>query len=863
MNDQADPRPERKPTESAGELTVVRRPAGATGPSMFVPGEMAAGAVQPWSRAAKPRATLALALRHKWTIAIVALLVSGPIIAGAWLLVQPWYEARAEIRVRPIIPRLVFQTEDNGMIPLYQSYMNTQVSIVRNPTVLQRVLDKTEVQRTRWYKGRDNGLLSLVTSKAGTPMERLLKDLKVSPRPRTEIIDLRISTHDRRDCALILNTVLDEYIKYHSEISDQKDDWAFRELSEKYRQLKNEIEGHEKVIKSLQKRLGTSDPQALISQQRIRLDQARAKLADIHQQISVLEQQKKELDSYIIFRNESNKEIARLQYVRTISEMPPEARRRLYDQVARECSALEKDVASCRDQLGQIRAGNLLSSLRMVGLWMVPLADPNRPSSPDLPADGTEAIKLEARQEILNRELEMLRIRRDELAKLLPAEPAAEPKAEPVVETAARGFENDPEWRRLDMQLRQAQNLWRTQSRLYRESHPRMIALKNQIEFAKEALRVRETQLAQEQMRAPRRPEAPADTSAGLQPITLAKTNEPDYEAQLNELKRKLSVLRHQEKLQQEHFKAMQAEFDDIFAQAENLAKATEEVRAKREVFTAVRNRLDQKQMERNVPGAIEPLRRAQVPSRPASDRRYIMTVLALLLGLGAGFGAAVLRSAHDTLIYDPDEIIVASAAPLLGQLPLLQDCKDHSPPDDDPIVNEYIRMVRTALMTRIDGQGQALLVSSAEEGAGKSTVARILARSLARSGKDVLLVDADLRKSDISRRYGLVEKPGFLDCLDRRTVRPDAIFATETPGLSVMPRGTGRADGQSGSELTANGAFAVCLEKLRSEFDFIVFDSSPILPVADARIISRQVDGTLLVVREERCRRDDVTEAA
>ena len=66
------------------------------------------------------RFSLLRALRYKWTMLAVFVLLAGPAIAVIWIFTVPKYTAKGEIRVRPIIPRLVFQTEDNGMIPLYQ-----------------------------------------------------------------------------------------------------------------------------------------------------------------------------------------------------------------------------------------------------------------------------------------------------------------------------------------------------------------------------------------------------------------------------------------------------------------------------------------------------------------------------------------------------------------------------------------------------------------------------------------------------------------------------------------------------------------------------------------------------------------------
>jgi len=144
-------------------------------------------------------------LRLKWTILAVLILVAAPMIAVIWTLSVPKYSARGEIRVRPFVPSLVFRMEDNGMIPLYQSYKDTQVALIVGPRVLQRVLDREDVQKTVWYTDPDVPLLGTQL----TPLERLRDALYVVPRGRTEIIDVAMMARKSSEAALIANAVLD------------------------------------------------------------------------------------------------------------------------------------------------------------------------------------------------------------------------------------------------------------------------------------------------------------------------------------------------------------------------------------------------------------------------------------------------------------------------------------------------------------------------------------------------------------------------------------------------------------------------------------------------------------------------------
>jgi len=230
----------------------------------------------------------------------VLVLLTVLVIAAIWTQVIPQYQARAEVRVRSVIPRLVFRTEDNGRIPRYRSFVNTQASIMKNPAVLQRALDKQEVQETQWYKSPPKSLVQrLRGNPADPPMERLRDALSVRPRPRTEIIDIAFDTSDAKDAKLIVNSVLEQYIKYIGEMSDATSDKLYRQLVEQYKRLETEIVGIEKMCADFRKSLGTGTPQELISARRVRLDATQARLSELRQNIAVLEWDRKQLEDLV------------------------------------------------------------------------------------------------------------------------------------------------------------------------------------------------------------------------------------------------------------------------------------------------------------------------------------------------------------------------------------------------------------------------------------------------------------------------------------------------------------------------------------------------------------------------------------
>ncbi len=140
----------------------------------------------------------------------------------------------------------------------------------------------------------------------------------------------------------------------------------------------------------------------------------------------------------------------------------------------------------------------------------------------------------------------------------------------------------------------------------------------------------------------------------------------------------------------------------------------------------------------------------------------------------------------------------------------------------------------------------RVVLVTSAVGGEGKTTLATQLAMSLARSGRRTVLVDFDLRRPSFDKVFGMPLEPGISEALRRQCDLDSLVQMSTTDNLSVVT--AGRWDRKSLAAL-ANGEAEVILKELRQEYDFVVVDSSPVLPVADARFISQHVDAVILSV--------------
>lgn len=357
-----------------------------------------------------------------------------------------------------------------------------------------------------------------------------------------------------------------------------------------------------------------------------------------------------------------------------------------------------------------------------------------------------------------------------------------------------------------------------------------------------------------------------------MAPATVTGADAPGSAEVFMSPGQQLDWVKQEEKFLRAEYEKQQADFAGLFASAQELEKEESALRRKRELFDTVRQHREEKDIERGVAGSISVLMRAFAKSKPSEDRRVVFTAMALFMGLGMGGGAAFLRASRNQTIYAPKDMPPTMQGPFLGYIPLTRIRGSLGKSLQKEIQkNQYhriesVRLVRTALLSRLAGQASTtVLVTSATEGTGKSTFTMMLGKSLAEAGKRVLMIDSDLRRMTLSKRFGVSDEAGFMDALRCKSVDKRLIFPTETSGLSIMSAGTpnGNGNGSSGVfEETANGAFKACMSQLRSQYDIMLLDSSPILPVADATILSGQVDGTIMVERELVSQRMNVVDA-
>ena len=273
------------------------------------------------------------------------------------------------------------------------------------------------------------------------------------------------------------------------------------------------------------------------------------------------------------------------------------------------------------------------------------------------------------------------------------------------------------------------------------------------------------------------------------------------------------------------------------------------------ESLQLVRERLNLKIIQEEVDAAIPKtgivsiIDPAEPAQRPSSPKEALYISISVVIGLLMGVGLAFFIEYLDTSVKTIDDVERALQAPVLGVIPQnVGSLMDEGP--DSPHAEAY-RVLRTNIMfSQKDSKLNTLTIVSAGAGEGKSTTTFNLAMVFAQNGQRVLVVDSDLRRPSIHKLFKVSNAIGLTNYLLKQNTLEEVIQTTPLSTLDFMP--SGKLPSSSMGVLSSN-PMKELIRELKRRYDWVFFDSPPIMGVSDASILASEVDMVLQVIQYRR----------
>ncbi|WP_435022694.1 polysaccharide biosynthesis tyrosine autokinase (plasmid) [Tundrisphaera sp. TA3] len=331
----------------------------------------------------------------------------------------------------------------------------------------------------------------------------------------------------------------------------------------------------------------------------------------------------------------------------------------------------------------------------------------------------------------------------------------------------------------------------------------------------------------------------------------LKRGTNPDDE--IREADEKIHNLKFRKAALEEEMKKLQVASSKMATDEVEIALIREARQAIKDMQDTIHRKLDDLKFSAKDGSRIRLTNEATRAGRPQSDNRlkYLaMTPVGVLLAVLGLVIALELRSAR---VSDPDLLSsrvrheVFSIAPL----PNLSGNEDGRSARAEQKLARFVQSLdhlRVALCDGgIPGQGRVVLITSATGGEGKTTLSAHLAARCANAGTSLLLIDADMRHASLGRLLDVPTGLGLADVLNGDITIEEAMSTVQAGGFSFLSAGT---PGIDPSRILTSFRFASLIDQLRGMFDLVLIDSPPILPVPDALLMGRHVDGVVMSSR-------------
>lgn len=241
----------------------------------------------------------------------------------------------------------------------------------------------------------------------------------------------------------------------------------------------------------------------------------------------------------------------------------------------------------------------------------------------------------------------------------------------------------------------------------------------------------------------------------------------------------------------------------------------------------------------------------AKVPERPSSPNLPLNMILSLMVGIGLAGIATFALDQIDEGLRDPSQVNRILRIPLLGSVPDMEEENTLDVLNDakSSLSEAYLSIRSNLAFTTDHGVPRAFMVTSTRPAEGKSTTSLAMATVLGRTGKNVLIIDADMRSPSMHGFLNSSNSQGLSNYLAGDNDWAALVKPTASKGLSLMSAGP---TPPSAAELLSSDRMSNLVHQAMERFDHVVIDSPPILGLADAPLLSRAVEGCLFVVEAD-----------
>jgi len=341
---------------------------------------------------------------------------------------------------------------------------------------------------------------------------------------------------------------------------------------------------------------------------------------------------------------------------------------------------------------------------------------------------------------------------------------------------------------------------------------------------------------------------------------TLEKRKSQEVNRVINSLKNEYEVARAKENSLKAALVAHKNESLELNKKAIEYGVLRREAESAKHMYELLIKRFKEASLTEDMrTGNIRVVDRAEVPNHPVRPRKRHNLILALIVGLVTGVGLAFFFEYLDNTIKLPEDVKQHLKTPYLGPVPLFTSEKAGNP--DDGIhpdlvglhapkssASESYRGIRTSILfSSAESAPQVLLISSAAPKEGKTITAANLAVVMAQANGKTIILDCDLRRPTMHRLFGISKDMGVSNLLVGGGSAKEAIIHTRIPNLDIIPCGT---IPPNPSEILGSARMLTLLNGLRKLYAHILIDSPPSTAVTDAVVLSKSVDGVVMVVR-------------